>query len=508
MTIQTMIEPNPPLVLPCPPDPEMTATHGETTAAAVGPAPKPEDEGIQIEQEIFAALGEPFLINETNGKVELNQRAVAKTFTHARVMQYDAALKQFCRYDAATGRWVGELAERTHEAMAQHLNRLGEQTGHQAFVHRQKEGTINSLVKFARSNDVKPTRMDTDWLFPVANGVLDFHDGPPVLRPHSREYPFRHCSGVHYDPQARCERFRAELLDPALEADDRQLLQTLLGGLLLGGNRAQKILLIRGTSGGGKSTLVSVIEKVLGEHRVAYLRAKNLNGRFETAGFLGRTVLVGKDVPGDTLSEKGARLLKSLTGGDLLEGEIKYQQHRPQMKGCFHVIIVSNNHLRIALDGDELAWERRLVTVEFNREVPLKPIVDLADELVSAEGSGILNWLIEGALRYHAELESVGRITMAEAQRQRVRNLLYNSDSVRAFVEQHLSPTPGHDVSSQELLTAYVARCQQNGWQPVSGKAFLQAVADALASRQNIHQRHDIMRDGGPVRGFKGVALS
>lgn len=503
-----MIEPKPPLVSPTPADPEATATHAEPTAAVSVAATEPQAEGIPIEQEIFAALGEPFLINETTGKVELNQRAVAKSFTHLRVMQYDATLKQFCRYDAATGRWAGEQTERTHEAMAQHLARLGEQTGHQAFVQRQKEGTINSLVKFARANDVKPTRMDTDWLFPVANGVLDFHDGPPMLRPHSREYPFRHASSISFDPQARCDRFRTELLDPALGPEDCQLLQTLLGGLLLGGNRAQKILLIRGTSGGGKSTLVSVIEKILGEHRVAYLRAKNLNGRFETAGFMGRTVLVGKDVPGDTLSEKGARLLKALTGGDLLEGEIKYQQHRPQMKGCFHVIIVSNNHLRIALDGDEPAWERRLVTVEFNREVPLKPVVDLADELVSTEGPGILNWLIEGALRYHTELESFGRITMTEAQRQRVRNLLYNSDSVRAFVEQHLSPTPGRDVSSQELLTAYVARCQQNHWQPVSPKAFLQAVADALARCHNIHQRHDILRDGGPVRGFKGIALS
>ena len=47
------------------------------------------------------------------------------------------------------------------------------------------------------------------------------------------------------------------------------------------------------------------------------------------------------------LSENGARMLKSLTGGDLMEGEIKGQQHRPQMKGCYHVVIVSNNHFGV-----------------------------------------------------------------------------------------------------------------------------------------------------------------
>ena len=280
--------------------------------------------------------------------------------------------------------------------------------------------------------------------------------------------------------------------------------------MLLGPNLAQKMMLIRGTAGGGKSTLVSIIGKILGEHTVAYLRAKNLNGRFATAGFIGRNVLVGKDVPGDTLSEKGARLLKSLTGGDLMEGEFKGIQQRQQPRGSFHVVIVSNNNLRIALDGDEQAWGRRLVTVNFNRELPKKATVDFAATLVAAEGPGILNWLIEGAVRYRAQLQDgTGRIAMTEAQKQRVDNLLQNSDSVAAFVDRHLRPTtPGEDVSSEELLNAYVSKCRANGWQMLAPRKCQEKVAEALLSRHNIHQRHDILRRGKPVRGFKGIAVT
>ena len=93
-----------------------------------------------------------------------------------------------------------------------------------------------------------------------------------------------------------------------------------------------------------------------------------------------------------------------------MEGEVKYQQHRPQMRGNFHVVIVSNNHLRIALDGDEGAWERRLAVVAFNRERPQKVIAEFAEILATEEVPGILNWLIAGALRYYAELETSGRI--------------------------------------------------------------------------------------------------
>lgn len=488
---------------------ESSVTVAGATSAAVGADERAATREPGPEEEIFARLGQPFPVDVETGKVELNQLAVATAFTHSKTIEYDSLLRQFFRFDAVQGLWVPESAERTHREMAKYLVALGERKKHEEFVRRQKESTIASLLKFAKANDVKPTIIETGGLFHAANGVLDLRNDLPVLRPHSCDFPFRKSSRVTYDPKAQCPRFLGELLEPALDKDDRDLLQTLFGGTLLGENQAQKIVLIRGTAGGGKSTLVSAVEKIFGEHMVAYLRAKNLNGRFETAGFIGRSVLVGKDVPGDTLSENGARMLKSLTGGDLMEGEIKGQQHRPQLKGCYHVVIVSNNHLRIKLDGDEQAWGRRLVILDFNREMPKKAIVNFADELVAEEGAGILNWLVAGAARYRSQLaDGTGRIVMTAAQKQRVDNLLGNSDNVRAFVDRHLQTTPGQDVSSDELVSAYVTTCQAHGWQPVPTRKFQQTIGDELMSRLNIHQRHDIQRPGRkPVRGFKGVAV-
>ena len=364
-------------------------------------------------------------------------------------------------------------------------------------------------MKFAKANDVKPTITETGGLFHAANGVLDLQTSPPVLRPHSCEFPFRKSSGITYDPLAQCPRFQGELLEPALGQDDRDLLQTLFGGMLSGPNLAQKITLICGSAGGGKSTVVSVFEKILGEHKVAHLRPKNLNGRFEAAGFIGRSVLVGKDVHADTLSEKGAHMLKGLTGGDLMEGEIKGQQFRPQLKGSYHIVIVSNNNLRIALDGDKQAWRRRMAILDFRRAMPKKAVVNFAETLVAAEGPGILNWLVEGAARYRTQLQDgTGRIVMTEDQTQRVDNLLGNSDSVTAFVDRHLQLTPGEDVSSKEVASAYFSRCTANGWQPVSTRKCQETVAEQLASRHNIFPRHDILRPGRkPVRGFKGIAV-
>jgi phage/plasmid-associated DNA primase len=87
---------------------------------------------------------------------------------------------------------------------------------------------------------------------------------------------------------------------------------------LLGGNPAHRFLVLRGTAGGGKSTLVEIIETVIGPHNVAQLRVHLLTERFEIAGFLGKTLLCGKDVPGNFLDNRAAHVIKPLTGGDRL----------------------------------------------------------------------------------------------------------------------------------------------------------------------------------------------
>ena len=80
--------------------------------------------------------------------------------------------------------------------------------------------------------------------------------------------------------------------------------------MLVGGNAAQRILLIQGTPSGGKSTLIEKIEKIIGTQNVAQMRTQLLNQRFELQKYLGKTLLTGKDVGGDFLNTEGAEVLE------------------------------------------------------------------------------------------------------------------------------------------------------------------------------------------------------
>ena len=84
---------------------------------------------------------------------------------------------------------------------------------------------------------------------------------------------------------------------------------------------------------GGKSTLVRILEAIVGQKNVCQLRTDLLAERFETSRFIGKTLLAGKDVSGNFLHSRGAHVLKALVGDDQLSGELKGLNAAPPSSG-------------------------------------------------------------------------------------------------------------------------------------------------------------------------------
>ena len=311
---------------------------------------KQENPATITNDPIFQKYGPPFLVSE-NGSVALNDRAVAIKCAEMHVMKFNANFQKFECYDSSRGLW-GFVDEVTVARKLDDLIvSLGEAYEHQDFVRHISSAKLISLCKMMRPHDASVESLDTAGMVHVRNGVVDLGGGKPNLMVHDAKYPFHASSGIAFDAKAAYPKFMEQLLEPALDKADIQLLQKYCGSMLLGPNTCHGLMAIRGTAGGGKSTLVSIVEKIIGENNVAHLRTAHLGGRFETSAFLGKRLLVGKDVPSDTLAVSGARMLKSLVGGDLMQAEIKFSPDKQPVRGDFHVIIVSNNNLRIALDG-------------------------------------------------------------------------------------------------------------------------------------------------------------
>ena len=259
--------------------------------------------------------------------------------------------------------------------------------------------------------------------------------------------------------------------------------------------------------GGGKGTFSEVIEGIIGPENVAQVRTKHLGERFELGGYIGKTLLCGRDVGGAFLNEKGAAVLKALTGGDRLDVELKNGNDRSFIVGGYNVAVTTNARLRVRLDGDGSAWSRRIVIIPFTRTTDIVPIPNFPQVLLRDEGPGILNWMLDGAMRLLDELKKSGALRMTCTQKTRVRDLLCESDSVRDFVNSRVELAEGCDLTTAELVESYRGFCFTRGWTPLPGHTVMSQIADAMADIYKRPVATDLIRDGGYKRGYRGVRL-
>ena len=495
------------------PDDDVTRIRDAVCSMAKEWLPEPSEISPeeQLVQSLIDLYGDPFARSPKGQPLSVNQQFVAGWCSRKLVILFDPSTQSFYEYDLPTGLWI----QQTDAAVVQ---RIGSELGViltllDALNLRPKCGqaVLSAIMNLLKGMVEEQGR----WSKPentihIKNGMLRLHlKSPPDLLDFSPSFYSRNQSAYPWIPDAACPRFLAELLSPAMSTDDILLLQKYAGQCLIGRNASQTFLLIRGTPGGGKSTLCEVIENVIGLENVAQLRMEQLPSRFESLRFLGRTLLSGKDVAGNFLDSKGAYVLKSLVGGDRLEGEVKGGNISFAIRGEYNSIITSNSRLCVRLDGDAGAWQRRLLIIDFDQPPVEKRIPFFAAKLLEEEGPGILRWMIDGAVALLDDLEQFGSIQLSDNQSKRIEDLLAESDSVRAFVRDCVEKADADsDISVAELTAAYFDYCESRGWEARSKRRFETTSIDVMMDLHRLSHRNDIQRDGKNQRGYFGVQLA
>jgi P4 family phage/plasmid primase-like protien len=363
--------------------------------------------------------------------------------------------------------------------------------------------SLSGVIKHAQGSLIKPLdyfEVNLTEFIPCKNGMLRLSDRE--LLPFNQSYRRRNKLGVPFDRQAKCKTFLNVLMTPALDPDELDLVQRVCGLFLIGKNLAQRIILLIGTAGGGKGTLIRIVCGILGTLNVAALRTRLLEERFELGGFLGRTLLYGADVPADFLNYHGASILKSLTGGDPVTLEFKGSNERPYIECNFNVMLTCNSRLLVRLEGDTEAWRRRLVPVRYHHEPPKKPIANLSEQILATEASGVLNWMLEGLEKLRAD---GWLIHLTDAQQKLVDDLLLESDSQTIFVRENLVRDDEGELTVADCYTAYVSFCNDREWLATPRRRFSNVIGDVVAREFGIAPRHDLKAGKGTQRGWKGI---
>jgi len=332
----------------------------------------------------------------------------------------------------------------------------------------------------------------------VANGTLDtvsfeFSEHDPEDRALTK-------IGVKYDPDARCPKFEKFLSDVLKEEDEINTILELFGYCLVKSYFIQKWFMFLGTGANGKGTLLSVLKSFLGASNISAVELQGFEKPFSIAELYGKLANVVGDLSAKELYHSGR--LKSLTGGDLLLAEKKFQN--PFQFVNHAKLIYSANRLPKTFDGSFAFW-RRVVIINFMEQfVDETDNKGLIDELTTeSELSGILNLAIEGIKHLQANQGFTKNDSVEEVENFYIRN----SDSIAAFFMDCVEITnlSEDNVSLQALHNAFVQYCKENRFPDTSIRKFCSDVRKDY----NLMETRDISAyTGKQERVWSGIILS
>jgi P4 family phage/plasmid primase-like protien len=469
--------------------------------------------GDDAHKEIVERNGDPFKTKKDDGPsgpevVDWDTHYWGARYAHENLVLFDPGESVFYRYNETSGVWCSESDDELRADVARYLLKYSKLTGEEVLMHKRHLSKLNEMMKVLKSTacrfKVFP-KLEYGVLH-LANGMLHLDCSPPALRDFSHIYYSRCQCSIPYDPQAKCPRFLNDLVLSAIDQDDADLLQLFCGMFLLGRNLNQRFLILSGEGGSGKGTIVRIIEEIVGEQNVKELRTEHSPGRFENDDLGKVTLLIGSDVDADFLSNRGASVIKKITGGDKVASE-KKGGRKTYVTGEHNVLIVSNCTLQVKLQGDVKAWNRRMHIIDFDHALAGTPIVEFDKVLMEQEASGILNWFIEGAVKI-LELSRGNKLfPVTIKQGARVQKLLDASDSLKRFVTEGLRLQMGSSMTSDELFHAYENFCADREWEPKTKTQCHRKLPLLMKKHHNVTNTHDLKRDGKAARGYKKIAL-
>src|SRR5260221_7129486 len=136
-----------------------------------------------------------------------------------------------------------------------------------------------------------------------------------------------------------------------------------------------------------------------------------------------------------------------------------------------------------------------------------KRIPDVHQYLLRKEGSGILNWCIEGARLLLADIDQHGDIRFSDKQRKAIELILNESDSLRLFLKAKVVATSNqdNDLSTEELTTSYINYCAVMGWENLTVKTIEKRLPDLMSELFKVLVSTNLERNGKRCRGYRFV---
>ena len=311
----------------------------------------------------------------------------------------------------------------------------------------------------------------------LANGTLkldgSFTEGRPNI--------VRSRLPVAYRPDAPAPVRWLSFLDGLLYAEDIPTLQEFIGYCLIPSNKGQRMMVIKGNGGEGKSQIGAVLGALLGSNMKDGSIGKISENRFARADLEHILLCVDDDMRMEALRQ--TNYVKSIvTAQGKMDLERKGKQSYQGWMFA-RLLAFSNGDLQALYDRSDGFYRRQLVLT--TREKPAGRVddPDLAEKM-KAEAEGIFLWAFEGLQRLVAN-----NFKFTESQRTRDNREAVKRDNNNVFdfleSEGYIRLKADCTISSKDLYEIYRMWCEENNLTPLKRSRFSDSVI-ASKSKSNL----------------------
>lgn len=354
---------------------------------------------------------------------------------------------------------------------------------------------VEQLLAVMRLMDYGAVCTRADMLH-VKNGTYVLGEGVSPFK--------RHCAHrflANYDPNRQIPKIWTDFLNDLLEDGDILTLQEFMGYCLIPTTRAQKMLIITGRGGEGKSRIAVVMKAIFGDAMSVGSLAKLETNRFARADLEGKLVMVDDDLQMSALPDTNH--IKSIVTADVpMDLERKGEQSYQGMLYS-RLIAFGNDTLQALHDRSYGFFRRQIILTAKPIRADREEDPFLGAKLVN-EIDGIFTWCVEGLIRL---MINNFQFTITDSARTNLERAMSHGNNILSFLssEGYFRFDTHASISSRKFYWLYKQWCDDNNLVALSARTFSDYLCQNAYS-YNIHSTNKIAIGGGKfARGFLGI---